>query len=404
MRFTQLVLRPPQLRGGVELLDAEWLEVKRGVRGAGFAEERGRQLGLERERTGEPDEVRCAGGDRLAHPGPGAEAACDHQRDRRDLADGLGELQEVRLAAPGALGGAAGHGGGLVGAAGDLEHVDVLGVELCDDIQGLLLGETAALEVGQVQLDREDLVGPDRDADRARDLEQEPPPTLGVAAPFVVALIGRRREELGDEVAVGTVQLDAVEARFDDDPGGLGEPRDQLEDLLPGERPRLRGSGMVAGDRARCDHAGGQADKRLSPGVVDLDDCRRASRLGGGRPPAERREVPFVFDHDVARLPDRPAVDHDVAGDQHPGAAAGPPRVEALERLRRRAGDAGELLAHRRLHEPVLDGGAAPKGERRVEDAGGVAGRDAHDASRNSITAGTNCWWHWKIPPWPESG
>ena len=30
--------------------------------------------------------------------------------------------------------------------------------------------------------------------------------------------------------------------------------------------------------------------------------------------------------------------------------------------------------------------------------------RDAHDASRNSMTAGTNCWWCWKTPPWPESG
>src|SRR5439155_6663646 len=115
-----------------------------------------------------------------------------------------GELEEVRLAAPGALGGAARHRGGLVRAAGDLEEVDVLGVQVRDDVEGFLLRESAALEVGGVQLDREDPVGPDRSADRTGDLEQEPPSPLGIAAPFIVSLVGRGGEELGDEVAVCT--------------------------------------------------------------------------------------------------------------------------------------------------------------------------------------------------------
>ena len=49
-----------------------------------------------------------------------------------------------------------------------------------------------------------------------------------------------------------------------------------------------------------------------------------------------------------------------------------------------------------------VHGGAFWMGMRGDVDGRGV--RRARQRVRNSTTRGANCWWYWKIPPWPESG
>ena len=56
--------------------------------------------------------------------------------------------------------------------------------------------------------------GPDRGADRPRQLDAEAPPPLRVAAPVVVAQVRQRREELVDEVALRAHDLDRVVAEL----------------------------------------------------------------------------------------------------------------------------------------------------------------------------------------------
>ena len=76
----------------------------------------------------------------------------------------------------------------------------------------------------------------DLGADRGEDLDEEPRPVLRRAAVLVLAQVGGRRQELADEVAVGAVQLDAVEPARLDAPGGGGERGDGVVDHRRGHR------------------------------------------------------------------------------------------------------------------------------------------------------------------------
>ena len=68
----------------------------------------------------------------------------------------------------------------------------------------------------------------DARADRLDDLDDEARAVLERPAVFVGAIVDRRAQELRDEVAVGAVQLDAVESRLARPPRALGERRDRL--------------------------------------------------------------------------------------------------------------------------------------------------------------------------------
>ena len=57
----------------------------------------------------------------------------------------------------------------------------------------------------------------------SHDLEHEAGAVLERAAVLVLAVVDRRAEELRDQVAVGAVQLDAVQPGLARAPGALGE-------------------------------------------------------------------------------------------------------------------------------------------------------------------------------------
>ena len=145
-----------------------------------------------------------------------------------------------------------------------------------DDGERFVLGEAAALEVGGVELDRKDLVGADRRPHGSDDVEQKPAASLGVAAPVVVAAVGQRGEKLIDEVTVGSVDLDAVEAGRDNGPGGLGEACDQITDLLGPQSAGL----SERGPHVYLDGAGGDSQfGEAGEGYVRMTLCTRTERL-----------------------------------------------------------------------------------------------------------------------------
>jgi hypothetical protein len=66
------------------------------------------------------------------------------------------------------------------------------------------------------------------------DLVQEAVAVAQRAAVIVLAVVDAGAEELGEEIAVGSVQLDAVETRLARPAGALGEHVDQVLDLVRG--------------------------------------------------------------------------------------------------------------------------------------------------------------------------
>ena len=72
--------------------------------------------------------------------------------------------------------------------------------------------------------------------DAGDDLQDEPHAAEEAAAEAVVPLVDVGAHELGDQVAVGAVQFDAVEARLLHAPGAFGELLDQFVDLLDRHR------------------------------------------------------------------------------------------------------------------------------------------------------------------------
>ena len=96
--------------------------------------------------------------------------------------------------------------------------------------------------------------------------------------------VGKRGEELIDEVTVGGVDLNAVEAGLHDGPRGPCEARDQIDDLLGGQGARLGERGAhVELDGAGGDGHFGKAGKGLATGMIDLDQRGGAVALGGCR-------------------------------------------------------------------------------------------------------------------------
>ena len=68
-------------------------------------------------------------------------------------------------------------------------------------------------------------------ADGADDFQHEARAIFERPAVFVLAVVDRGAEELGDEIAVGAVQLDAVESRLARPARSLGKRCHRLADL-----------------------------------------------------------------------------------------------------------------------------------------------------------------------------
>ena len=195
------------------------------------------------------------------------------------------------------------------------------------------------------------------------------------------APVGQRREELVQQVAVGGVQLDDVEAGGERALGGARRSAATTRAMSAGvERARGRAVARTArrwGRRRasrRADAATGRAPvqrrvrRRLAAGVRELD----AGVAPGGariarsprRPPAASFQMPEVLRADPAL--GLTAVASVITAPAPPTARE--PRWTRCQSWGARRPSRGGVLAHRRHPDPVADGDVA-EGDRLEEDA-----------------------------------
>ena len=164
------------------------------------------------------------------------------------------------------------------------------------------VGETERVQaVHEMQVERigvgvrdhavEDAVGRQADAhpraanrrrDRRRDLDGKAGAPLKAAAPRVVPAVGRQVQELVDEVAVGAVQLDPVEARCHRAAGRPDVARDGRRDVdgrhRLGHRHRLRPR-PVRPHRARGRDRRRAKQARARPQILRVGDAAAVHEL-----------------------------------------------------------------------------------------------------------------------------
>ena len=152
-----------------------------------------------------------------------------------------------------------------------MDRVDAVFDQPHAELRAVLRGQA----VGQVLVGRDPVddreVGADLGADGVHDVEGEAGPPLGVTTVFVGAVVGVWRQELVDQVAVGAVHLDGVNACFLTPARAGGELGHEFADLGGGQ---LAGHHLydAAGDRRRCHQRGtGIQRVRLSAAVQELD-------------------------------------------------------------------------------------------------------------------------------------
>ena len=166
--------------------------------------------------------------------------------------------------------------------------------------------------VGCGQADAQDLVA-DRRSDGVDYANEEPSPILLAAAVFVGADVRQRGKEFVNEVSVGAVHFDDVDARRNRPARRLCEGLDERVDAGDAELRRLVQAGK--GDRTGGDESPavlralegvGVAPKRgrgacLSSGVGDLDSAESALSVNGLDQFGETLDLPVVPQAEVAR-------------------------------------------------------------------------------------------------------
>ena len=198
-----------------------------------------RPVGIAEHFASEEDEIGLSFGDDgvgLMGIGDHADGGC---RDGGFGADARGEGYLVA--------GAEGDGGmGDETAGGAIDQVDATGAELPGERDGVVDGPTIFGPVGCGDTDEEGQVGGPDGAHGVNNLEGKAGAVLEAAAIGVGALVGEGREEFVEQVAVGRVDFDDVEASGGSAPGRLLEgANDGVDAVL---RKGLR-NGIVRGKR-----------------------------------------------------------------------------------------------------------------------------------------------------------
>ena len=119
---------------------------------------------------------------------------------------------------------------------------------------------------------------------------------------LVLAIVDRRAQELRDQVAVGAVQLDAVEPGLARPPRAFGKRVDRLADV--GERHLLAAEAVRRVGLAGRAQAGRDFDARdvaLTARMAELQDEPAVVLVHRLADRAPERDVPIVVDHRVVR-------------------------------------------------------------------------------------------------------
>ena len=271
----------------------------------------------------------------------------------------------------------------------------------------------------------------------AHHLQRKPHAPGQVAAMGVVAPVGERREELVQQVAVGAMHLERVEADGGRPHRGRGEVLDHLGEALGVQRRRRRPA-VVVGHGRGADGAPrrlplaqrraalpGAPRARLAPGMAELHaDPRRPDRAAEGRHPLHLHRLRLVpeagaavgdppLGRDAGRLDQHeagpghrhlpemdvvplghPALDGGVLAHRRDDDAIGQVQRAEGDRLEQGDGHGRRLLAGRGAATRPRGNGTAPaqtKGARRISGRlGGRAGRAAGSGGRQPWPVGAS--------------
>jgi hypothetical protein len=199
-------------------------------------------------------------------------------------------------------------------------------------------------------------VAADAGADRAHDLAHEPGALLERAAVLVLPVVDGGAEELRNQVAVGAVQLDAVEPRLAGAPRPFGELGHRLVDLRDRHPLALEAVQRIAPvggrDPLRVLDA---VDIALPAAVAQLQDelAVVAMHRFADRPP--ERDAAVVVDHRVVRHDTAAQVHRHERGDDGADAALGELRLPVDARLVAGAVVVVEAARHVGAEDAVLD-------------------------------------------------
>jgi hypothetical protein len=194
-------------------------------------------------------------------------------------------------------------------------------------------------------------------ADRPDDLEDEPRAILQLAAVAVFAIVDGRTEELRDQVAVGAVQLDAVEVRLPGAPRPLREGVHDFLDLLFGHPLALEPVHRVwtiGGAQARRVLDAG--DVALTATVTELQDESAVVLMDRFTHLAPEGDVTIVIDHRVVGDDAAAEMDGDERRNDRADAAFGEFRFPVDARLTAGAVVVVEAARNVRADDAVLDG------------------------------------------------
>lgn len=346
---------------------------------------------LNNRRSPDAHEVTGTALDGMLQPESTTEASGDHEEQLgKRLANRRGKIEEKGLARRGAggyldssvVGDRDHHLGIFVGSATNFKKIDTR-VGDFRQLRQAVRQFTGALVIDRVDLDADTERGRDRSANRANHLDHDACTLLRRAAVLVRPLVAPGGQELGQQVAVRGVDLDAGEARVLGDGSGGGEAAHDVVNLKVGhgagraEDEGARGLGDEAGaevdadgagrDGLGADAAGAGADGGLAARVVDLDEGGRAALAGGVGPARPGLDVvppaeALVDGHVLARALVRRVHLH-VARQQQAPVALGPQPVRVDEVRVREHVAARPALGQCRLDEPVGQGQAAGQGQ-----------------------------------------
>jgi hypothetical protein len=167
-----------------------------------------------------------------------------------------------------------------------------------------------------------------------------------VAAEDVQTLVGRGRHELGDEIAMGAVDFDRVEAGFPGPDRGVPERVDQGEGLVGGELPGEFAHDR-AGDRGGRDRlVADDGPAGLAAGVVELHGDLAAVAVHGVGQAAHPWDQVIAPQAELVGDGLAQGVDGRDLDDDKPKAALGPGRVIVHELV----GDCSVRIAEVRTH------------------------------------------------------
>jgi hypothetical protein len=240
----------------------------------------------------------------------------------------------------------------------DFDRVDALGDERRRDLHVVFdaqaLPKRQQIVAVALQQQREARAHPP--ARLTHDLAHDPEPVLEGAAVGVPPSVGMRRQELRQEIAVGRMDLDAVESGRLAAHGGRREGVDDSGQLVEAQRPRLRAHHRLAHGRSGDGLVdAGMAEDQLATAVGELGDQLRPVAMAGAREAGETRDpiVAVGGAHAIGALAFRRDVE--VAGDDEWDPAAGEGLVPVDELVADEAVLGRPRLGGRRLEEAARD-------------------------------------------------